>query len=112
VLEFLIRGCGRDEEAFLVASTYVSLCKVTMLVVWETMHVPSGQTTDYPCTGYRRMADWYDVLEFGFEDAVARSHQYLVAIWGLLCMLAQATAARRTCKSSRKLPLRQSHTHS
>jgi len=49
VLEFLVGGCGGDEETFLVAGC---------------------QAADYAGAGDGCVADWDDVLEFGFEDAV------------------------------------------
>jgi hypothetical protein len=47
MLEFLIGRGGGHEEAFLVA------CR---------------QAADYAGACYGSMADWYDVLEFGFKD--------------------------------------------
>jgi len=49
MLEFLVCGCGGDEEAFLVTS---------------------GQSADDPGSRNGGVADGNDILEFGFENTV------------------------------------------
>jgi len=96
---------------------WILLRPTTPVIVELVLHVPSGQPTDYPCACYRSMANRYDVLEFGFEDTVARPCQYSIAVREFTFANSpprtdesERQRLEHTCRNSPKLPLRQSHT--
>lgn len=74
MLEFLVCGCGGDEEAFLVTVDLLGsvLGRVSHSASYrKTLNVPSGQSADDPGSGNGGVADGNDILEFGFENTVA-----------------------------------------
>ena len=73
MLQFLVCGCGGEEESVLVATLMLDSCSSGMLRQVEVLsNVPSCESADYPGSCDRGVANGDNVLEFGFEDTVMR----------------------------------------
>ena len=74
----------------------------------KTLLVTGSQTANDAGSGDCGVADGNDILEFSFEDTVYGALVLLRAI-GALAQCALVRVALRTCRSSQKRLLRQSH---
>ena len=117
MLEFLVCGCSRNKEAFLVAvvaSVFLSLGAHRILPDYG-VNVPSSQSADYPGSCNGGVANGNDVLQFCFEDTVAPlsvlkfTNIFRCSSHGMLMETVSAAILLRTCRSSHLRRLRQSH---
>ena len=117
MLEFLVCGCSRNEEAFLVAvlaSVFLFL-RVYRILPDYGVNVPSSQSADYPGSCDGGVANGNDVLQFSFEDTVGPLSVLIFAITfgcgshNVLMETVSAASLMRTCRSSHLRRLRQSH---